>query len=382
MVKNLEKTAQEILGIAGININGNNTWDMQVHDPRCYERVLTNGSLGLGESYIDGDWDCRRIDELFEKIINTKVEQKAKKHLNFLTKIKLLSVKTESFFGNRQSVSKSRKVGEQHYDIGNELYELMLDPGMQYSCGYWKNSKNLEEAQLDKLDLICRKLELRPHMTIFDIGCGWGGFLKFAAEKYRVGGLGVSISKEQVRFGQESCEGLPVEIRDQDYRSVKEKFNRIVSVGMFEHVGRKNYKEYFQKAAKSLDDNGLFLLQTIGKNNSKFSADPFINKYIFPGGELPSLAMITKAVEGLFVVRDVHNFGGDYDRTLMAWNKNFQDKWSQIKEQGNGRYDERFKRMWEYYLQSCAGAFRAGNIQLWQIVLSKPGFNGNYKSVR
>lgn len=411
METKLEKTAREILWLAGVKVidnldncidikskfsicpiqkqsnrivhNGKNPWDIQVHDNRFYKRVLTQGSLGLGESYMDGWWDCQRLDEFFYKILISRVDKKAAEHLGLLTKLRLGGVWLGNLFGNRQTISKSRRVGKQHYDIGNELFELMLDSRMQYSCGYWKNAKNLDEAQEAKLDLICRKLELKLGMNIFDIGCGWGGLLKYAAQAYGIkDSLGVTISQEQAIYRQESCKRHSVEIRNQDYREVNKKFQRIVSVGMFEHVGSKNYREYFEKAAECLEDRGLFLLHTIGKNNSRFSADAFIAKYIFPGGELPSLVHITKAVEELFIVRDVHNFGMYYDKTLMAWNKNFQDNWEKIKTQGNGKYDDRFKRMWEYYLQSCAGAFRAGNIQLWQIVLSKPGFNVDYQIIR
>ena len=413
METKLEKTAREILEIAGIKVidnldncvnikskfsicpirkqsnlinrivhNGNNLWDIQVHDTRFYKRVLTQGSLGLGESYMDGWWDCKRLDEFFYRVLKNKIDEKAREHLNLSTKLRFGAVWLGNLLGNRQTISKSKEVGKKHYDTGNYLFQKMLDKRMQYSCGYWKNTQNLEEAQESKLDLICKKINLKPGMKVLDIGCGFGGFAKYAAEKYKVKLIGVTISEEQAKLAKEICKGLDVEIRVQDYRKINEKFDRIVSVGMFEHVGSKNYKEFFKVANKLLKEDGLFLLHTIGKNTSGYSLDPFIAKYIFPGGELPSLAQITKTVEGLFVVRDVHNFAGDYDRTLMAWNKNFQENWNRIRELEGGKYDDRFKRMWEYYLQSCAGAFRAGNIQLWQIVLSKPGFNVNYQSVR
>jgi len=405
MTTKLEKTAQEILGSAGIKINGNNLWDIQVNDDGFYRRVLTNGSLGLAESYIDEDWDCKKLDEFFYRILKNKIDEKARKNINVSTKIKFLLYMIKSRILNLQNISRSKVVGKKHYDAGNYLFQKMLDKNMQYSCGYWKDLnkksifrssspkplnktegfvdvKNLEKAQEAKLDLICKKINLKSGMKVLDIGCGFGGFSKYAAEKYNAKVIGVTISEEQAKFAREFCRGLDVEIRVQDYRNINEKFDRIVSVGMFEHVGSKNYNNFFKVTNKLLKEDGLFLLHTIGKNTSKFSADAFIMKYIFPGGELPSLAQITSAVEGLFVIRDVHSFGADYDKTLMAWNKNFQDNWDIIKKQGNGKYDNRFKRMWEYYLQSCAGAFRAGNIQLWQLVLSKSGFNVDYKGIR
>ena len=382
MTKNLEKTAQKILGFAGIKINGNSPEDILVHNPKTYERILTEGSLGLAESYMDGDWDSQRLDKFFYKILKEKIDEKALDSISLKTKIKLLAYRTKSKIFNLQNISRSRVVGRKHYDTGNYLFEKMLDKRMQYSCGYFKNAKTLDEAQEAKLDLICRKINLKPGMKVLDIGCGFGGFAKYAAEKYNAKVVGVTISEKQAKFAKEFCRGFDVDIRVQDYRNINEKFDRIVSVGMFEHVGSKNYNNFFKVTNKLLKEDGLFLLHTIGKNTSKFSADAFIMKYIFPGGELPSLAQITSAVEGLFVVRDIHSFGGDYDKTLMAWNKNFQDNWDIIKKQGNGKYDNRFKRMWEYYLQSCAGAFRAGNIQLWQLVLSKSGFNVDYKGIR
>jgi len=382
MAKNLEKTAQKILGFAGIKINGNNPEDIKVNNPEMYERILTEGSLGLAESYMDGDWDSQRLDKFFYKILKEKIDEKALKGLSFKTKIKLLAYRTKSKIFNLQNISRSRVVGRKHYDTGNYLFEKMLDKRMQYSCGYFKNARTLDEAQEAKLDLICRKINLKPGMKVLDIGCGFGGFAKYAAEKYKVKVIGVTISEAQARFAKEFCKGLDVEIRVQDYRKINEKFDRIVSIGMFEHVGSKNYKKFFTITNRLLKEDGLFLLHTIGKNTSEFSADPFIMKYIFSGGELPSLTQITKSVEESFVVLDVHSFGGDYDKTLIEWSKNFKENWNAIKKQGRGKYDDRFKRMWEYYLLCCAGAFRVGNIQLWQIVLSKPLSNINYQSVR
>jgi len=279
---------------------------------------------------------------------------------------------------NRQSKKRAFQIGEKHYDLGNELFRNMLDKQMIYSCAYWKDAFVLDEAQEAKLNLICQKLGLQPGMKILDIGCGWGSFAKYAAEKFKVKVIGITVSKEQVELGKRLCKGLPVEIRLQDYRDVKEKFDCVVSVGMFEHVGYKNYRTYMKVVHHCLKDNGLFLLHTIGKNKLETSADPWINKYIFPNGMLPSGRNIGKAIEGLFIMEDWHNFGAYYDETLMAWYKNFEKNWGEIKP----NYDQRFYRMWKYYLLSCAGSFRARKIQLWQIILSKKGVLGGYKSIR
>jgi len=366
----LKQLTQNILDIAGIKINGKNDWDIVVNDNRFYQRVLAQGSLGLGESYMDGWWNCKRLDEFFYRVLKADLNKKVRKKriLWNVLKIRLL---------NLQSKSRAYNIGEKHYDIGNELYKNMLDKRMNYSCGYWKNAKTLDKAQEAKLDLICKKIGLKPGMKILDIGCGWGGFAKFAAEKYKVKAVGITVSKEQAKLAREICKGLPIEIRLQDYRKLNEKFDRIISIGMFEHVGPKNYKTYMKVVHRCLKSDGLFLLHTIGGNVSVRFIERWIDKYIFPGGILPSVKQIAKASEGLFVLEDWHNFGTDYDKTLMAWHKNFQNNWNKIK----GNYDGRFKRMWEYYLLSCAGSFRAEKNRLWQVVFSK-GNIGEYKSVR
>lgn len=362
---------QDILYIAGIKINGKKDWDIVVNDDRFYKRVLAQGSLGLGESYMDGWWNCKRLDEFFYRVLKADLDKKVGKKGFLWNALKARLV-------NLQSKSRAYNIGKKHYDIGNDLYKNMLDKRMNYSCGYWKNSKTLDKAQEAKLDLICKKIGLKPGMKVLDIGCGWGGFVKFAAEKYKVKAVGITVSKEQANLAREICKGLPVEIRLQDYRKLNEKFDRIISIGMFEHVGPKNYKTYMKVVNRCLKSDGLFLLHTIGRNFSVRSLDDrWMDKYIFPEAVVPSVKQIAKASEGVFVLEDWHNFGTDYDKTVMVWYKNFQNSWNKIK----GNYDERFKRMWEYYLLSSAGSFRAEKNRLWQVVFSK-GNIGEYISVR
>lgn len=359
----------ELLDKAGIQINGTNPWDIQVHDERFYDRVLRYNSLGLGESYTEGWWDCECIDKFITNVLNAYAQVSQNKNVRFLPRY-LLNV-----LFNLQSKAKSKIVAEQHYDLGNDLYKAMLDKEMIYSCGYWAKAATLDQAQLDKLELTCQKLQLRPGMRLLDIGCGWGGMAKYAAIHYGVEVVGITISKEQKVLAEENCKGLPVEIRLQDYRDLHEKFDRIVSIGMFEHVGYKNYREYMEVVNRNLKGDGIFLLHTIGNNVSVSSGDYWMSKYIFPGGMLPSIAQIGKAIEKLFVMEDMHNFGADYDRTLLAWHQNFNNHWQQLK----GSYDEKFKRMWNFYLLSCAGGFRARKTQLWQFVLSKNGLKGGFR---
>jgi len=370
-----KEKAAELLDKAGITINGTAPYDMQVHDEHLYNRVLSSGSLGMGESYMDGWWDAEDLSAFFHKLFVARLEQQIKP-ISFVWTV------VKAYVLNLQNKSRAKIVGERHYDVGNDLYERMLDDKMVYTCGYWSSpttpAKDLSDAQTQKLDLICRKLNLQPGQTVLDIGCGWGSFAKFAAERYGVKVVGITISKEQAALARERCSGLDVEIRLEDYRDTAGQFDHVVSVGMFEHVGPKNYRTYFTKVRSLLKDGGIFLLHSIGENQSHQVGDPWLDKYIFPGGVLPSPAHIGKGIDGLFVVEDWHNFGPDYNKTLLAWAHNFETHWPEIKDE----YSERFRRMWRYYLYLCAGYFSARSGQLWQIVLSKDGIPGGYKTVR
>ena len=368
----MKQIVQDLIDHADIRINGKRPWDIQVNNQDLYPRVLAGGSLALGESYMDGWWECQAIDQLFDRFLKARLDTK----IRVPRRLMWNAIKARII--NQQRKSKAYVIGERHYDIGNDLFKNMLDKRMNYSCGYWKNTKTLDEAQEEKLDLIYRKLKLKPGMTVLDIGCGWGSLERFAAEKYHVKVVGITVSKEQVRLARKLCKGLDVEIRLQDYRDLKEKFDCVVSVGMFEHVGYKNYRKFIKVVDHCLKDGGLFLLHTIGGNKSVTSNDPWIDKYIFPNSMLPSANQITQAYEDIFNLEDWHSFGTHYDKTLMAWHKNFNKNWNKIKIY----YDERFRRMWNYYLLSCAGSFRAHKNQLWQIVFSKIESQVDYKSIR
>lgn len=367
----LQTKVQELLDLAQIRINGDQPWDLQVHDDRFYARVLAEGSLGLGESYMDGWWDCHSLDQFFTKVLRADLNSQVNPKKDWVPVLKARVL-------NMQNPLRAYEVGKHHYDIGNDLYERMLDSYMIYSCGYWKEARNLESAQKAKLDLVCRKLGLEPGMRVLDIGCGWGGTAKFAAERYGAEVVGVTVSQEQVKYGRDMCQGLPVDIRYQDYRELNEKFDRILSLGMFEHVGVKNYRTFMSLVQDLLVHDGLFLLHTIGRLQSRNDCEPWISRYIFPNSMLPSAKQICEACEGLFVLEDWHSFGPDYDPTLMAWYDNFTTKWHELRD----TYGERFYRMWTYYLLSCAGAFRARSNQLWQLVLSPRGIEGRYDAPR
>lgn len=353
----------ELLETAGVVINGSNPWDITIHDPRFYDRVLHQPHLALGEGYMDGWWNCPAIDQFITRVLTARLDQQVLGSW----RIQLHILRAKLF--NLQSASRAYQVGERHYDLGNDLYRAMLDKRMNYTCGYWKNARDLNEAQEAKLDLVCRKIGLKPGMNMLELGCGWGSFAKFAAEKYGAHVVGVTVSKEQVALGMEMCKGLPVELRLEDYREVQGKFDRVISIGIMEHVGYKNYRTYMQVTNRCLKDGGIGFIHTIGGNETSLLADQFSNKYIFPNGMLPSIKQLGAAMEGLFVMEDWHNIGPHYDPTLMAWQKNFETAWPELKK----NYSERFHRMWNYYLLSSAGGFRSRSQQLWQIVFTRLG---------
>ncbi len=357
---------------ASIEVNGANPWDIQVRDERFYKRMLSQGTLGIGEAYMDGWWDAKNVDQFVHKALLADLQKKIEWTPGVIWST------LRGVLLNAQSRTGSKKVAKEHYDLSAELYMSFLDPYNQYTCGYFKDTTDLNEAQEKKLKLICDKLQLKPSDKVLDIGCGWGGFSKYAARHYGCSVTGITISQEQFRFATDFTKDLPVKIQMLDYRDLNGSYDKILCCGMMEHVGYKNYRKLMQAAHRSLKDDGLFLLHTIGNNRSVKIIEPWMDKYIFPGAMLASITQIGRAIEGLFVMEDWHNFGSYYDATLMAWYENFKNNWPTIKHM----YDERFYRMWSYYLLSCAGLFRARKAQLWQIVLSKNGVVNGYQSVR
>jgi cyclopropane-fatty-acyl-phospholipid synthase len=362
-----------VFSLAGIEINGPRPWDLQVHDQRFYPRLLAGGDLAAGESYMDGWWDAEALDELCARVHRANLPAVVGGWEMFWLALKGRII-------NRQRKSRAAEVARLHYNRGNDLYRAMLDLRMQYTCAYWKDAATLDQAQENKLRLICRKIQLQPGMTVLDLGGGFGGLAHFMASEYRCRVVTYNISAEQVAYGREWCQGLPVRIERKDYREAAREtqpFDRVVSVGLCEHIGQKNYRGFLELAHRLLNPGGLFLLHTIGGNQSYTCTDAWIDKYIFPNGMTPSVAQLGKAMEGRWVVEDWHNFGPDYDQTLMAWWHKFDRAWPSLQP----KYGDRFYRMWKYYLLGCAGGFRARRLQLWQLVLSK-GDIPSYTPVR
>ena len=362
-----ESMVRELFGLAGIEINGTRPGDITVKDARFYDRVLRDASVGFGEAYMDEWWETDALDVTIDKICRGNLKQK----IMGSWRMRALTVKAVML--NLQAKARAGASVEAHYDIGNDLYTRMLDERMVYTCGYYRSATTLQEAQDAKLDLVARKLGLKPGMRVLDLGCGWGGMASWAAEKYGCSVLGVTLSKDQVALGNEmwgpNGKKLDVELRLCDYRDVQGKFDRVVSIGMMEHVGPKNHRDMMQVIDRCLVDDGVALVHTIANNKSLRHGTPFIEKYIFPNAVAPSIAQIGRALEGLFVLEDLHNIGPDYDPTLMAWWANFDRTYSEISH----RYDRRFYLMWKFYLLAAAGAARARDGQLYQIVISKTG---------
>jgi cyclopropane-fatty-acyl-phospholipid synthase len=358
-----QATVQDLFASADIRFDGRRPWDIRVHDARFFRAVLAGGTLGFGESYMDGWWDCEALDEMCCRAIRARLEERVP--VNLHTALAFAS----SFLLNLQTRRRARLVGRRHYDVGNDFFECMLDPSMQYSCAWFRDTNDLAQAQREKMDLICRKLGLEKGMSLLDIGCGWGGLARHASEHYGCRVVGITISEEQRRYGAELSRGLPVEIRLQDYREISEQFDRVVSVGMLEHVGPKNYRKYMRKVFETLRPGGVFVCQSIAANFSSHYPDPWVARYIFPNSMIPSATQVSKATEKLLVLEDVQNLGGDYEKTLKAWESNFRRSWHRFAS----RYGETFYRMWRFYLLGCAGAFRARGLQLFQFVFSKGG---------
>lgn len=363
-----------LVALADVRFNGDRPWDIKVRDPVLYDQVLRRGSLGFGESYLDGDWESDRLDETFDRLLRADLDR----NVTRFGRLRFLGLYLRNLLSNRQSRRRAFQVGEHHYDIGNDVYAAMLDPLMIYSCGYWKEATTLAEAQVAKLRLIGDKLELSPDESLLDIGCGWGGLARYMVDHYGISVTGITISRAQASLAQARCAGLPVDIRLMDYRELAGRFDKVVSVGMFEHVGPRNYDAFFATANRLMAPEGLFLLHTIGNCDTVHATDAWIDKYIFPNGHLPSARQIAAAVEPWFIIEDWHNFGQDYDTTLMAWWRNFDAAWPGLAP----RYGERFYRMFKYYLHACAGYFRSRQGQLWQLVLSRRGRRALYRAPR
>jgi cyclopropane-fatty-acyl-phospholipid synthase len=358
-----QDVCRDLLASAGVTVGGDQPWDLQVHDDRVWSRVLRDGTLGAGEAYMEGWWDAPALDQLIDRVMRVRLGDTLRENWT------IVAHAVRARILNLQSITRSFDNGHRHYDIGNDLYEAMLGGRLLYTCAYWPNAKTLEEAQDAKLDLVCRKIGLAPGMRVLDLGCGWGGFAAFAAERYQVSVTGFTVAQEQVKWARDHYAHLPIDIRLDDYRNATGTYDAVVSIGLMEHVGWKNYRGYMELVDRLLAPGGAAFIHTIAGNRPRAHLDPWFDKYIFPNAVLPTLARLTAAMEGLFVPEDVHNIGEDYDLTLMAWWQKFDAAWPTLR----AAYGDAFYRRWKYYLLASAGAFRARAQQLFQIVMTRPG---------
>ena len=342
-----------------------------VHRPRMFRRIVNAGELGLAESYMDGDWSTNDLKGVMEELIRRQnsLEQAVRQH-----SLQLIIAKGVSYvqsFSPKNTLESSKTNIAHHYDVGNDLYTRMLGPTMQYTCAYYHQpNMTLDEAQKAKMQLIAKKLDLRPGMTVLDIGCGFGAMGYLLATHYGAHVVGVTLSREQVAFAHQYYRHPHLEVRYQDYRHVTGTFDRVYSIGMFEHVGRQNYAEYYDKCYRLLKQNGIMLLHTIGtscRHQPPLDNTRFLGKYIFPQSQLPHISSLTAEFADRWHLEDWQSFGLSYAKTLRAWRKNIGD-WSGIDSK---RYDARFRRMWDFYLMGCAANFEQRVISLWQIVYTK-----------
>jgi cyclopropane-fatty-acyl-phospholipid synthase len=353
---------RQALAGAGITVGGSAPWDIRVNDDRAYPRIMRDGTLGAGEAFMEGWWDCDALDQMIDKVVRADVPAALDKNWVLIAQVaraRLLNLQAANPF----------EVGQCHYDVGNDLYEAMLDPRMVYTCAYWRDAETLAAAQEAKLDLVCRKIGLRAGMRVLDLGCGWGGFAAFAAERYGASVVGYTVSREQVAWAQAKYAGLPIDIRFADYRTATGQFDAVVSIGLMEHVGPKNQRAYMKQAVRCLAPGGLAFIHTIGGTRASEGIDPWFDKYIFPNAAVPSLAQLATAMQGILVPEDIHNIGPHYDRTLLAWWERFDAAWPTLRS----RYGDRFYRMWKFYLLVSAGYFRSRRHNVYQVVATPIG---------
>jgi len=367
----LKRLVTTTLARGGIDLDGGEAWDIRVNNERFYRRAA-RGAVGLGEAYMDGDWDVESLDAFFDKVITSDLAGSA------IAKVNRAFLVMKARFGNLQNRKRARAVAEEHYDLDHRMYALFLGPYNQYTCCFFRDTDDLAEAEVQKLEMICDKLEIKSSDKVLDIGCGWGGFAKYAAETRGCKVTGVTLSTEQANYARDFTTGLPVEIVVSDYRDLPtrlgRRFDKILICGMIEHVGYRNYRTLMKVVSGLLEDDGLFLLHTIGNSDETVIADPWIEKYIFRNSMIPSMKQLVDSFRKLFVVHDWENYGHYYSSTLMAWQRNFERNWAAIRAlKSKHPFDERFRRMWNYYLMASKAAFDAESLLLWQIVMTKSG---------
>lgn len=377
----IKKFVEELFSQAGIEVNGSNPWDPQIHNPIAYNMTVGNGLIGAGEAYMRGYWDCEQLEEFFRRAVQVDLAKRMPWNLSTATLV------TKARLMNLQLPKRAWEVGRMHYDLPREVWECTLDFAMTGSCAYYRfPDETLDQAQQNKLNLTLKKVGLQKGHSLLDIGVGWAAFSGLSAITYGAKPIGITVSEGQREYIR-SRYGDIVDVRVHPWQQtvLEQPVDRIISVEMFEHVGSDNYRKFFQLCRDSITDDGLMLLHTIVGHNPSKHIDPWMDKYIYPGGCIPTLGQITTAVHGLFHVEDVHDIGGHYPATLLAWMANFRRNWDVVKALGPKRLGmdpEVFCRMWYYHYMASAGGFLSRVISVHQIVLSTNGVPGGYQSIR
>jgi len=366
-LKILQRPLDSILSRAGVSINGNQPWDITVIDNRFYGHVLANGSLGLGESYMRQYWSTQDLEELFYRLVSSGMEEVGNRIPG-----RIIS-RIFSRGLNRQTTHKSKKNAEHHYNLGNSLFFNFLGKYKNYSCGYYKEAETLDEAQLAKLHRLCELLELKKGDRLLDVGGGWGEFAKFAADNYGCHVTSINIAEEQIKHARQYCRDANVDIVKCDYRNMTGSFNKIAVIAMFTHVGHKNYRQFMETMSRILEPGGKMIMETVGGHRSKTRCEPWTDKYIFPGGLIPSLDQIDQSIKGLFLRDSLEEFGDDYVLTLREWHSNFKRAWPKLSEE----YSNSMRLMFEYFFLSVAGDFRAKDLLHYHIEFSKVTDHGS-----
>jgi len=340
------------------------------------KQLLCDGFLGFGEAFMAGDLEVEGdLQELLRLGICLRYDRP---NLSFWQNVRFLA----HSLATRNTLGRTPQNIEHHYDLGDEFYQLFLDQTLTYSCAYFTSERDsLEQAQLNKYEHICRKLKLRPGEKLLDIGCGWGGMLIYAAQNYGVNGLGNTLSLNQCEYARSKIEQLglqnQIEVVLKDYREITGKFDKFVSIGMFEHVGKKFIPVFMHKVSQLLKKGGIGLLHTIGKN-TECPGDPWIMKYIFPGGYIPKLSEIVREMgRSDFPIMDVENLRFHYGHTLDRWAGNYEKNVEEVR----CMFDESFVRMWRLYLHACSAGFKYGSSRLYQILFSN-GLNNELPLTR